>query len=174
MLLARKVGAIADPQCQGVGTQCLADADAIDVVLDCLGPHSGIGVSQATVLIRQRLSRPILKGVGVDGIETEPERRRLLLEPRQILGPVPGKVQRDGRSGTRECVHYGAVFELFEHVAGFARSGEARESGASCPNAPRRDGNTECRDSGSDGIDVDAPAPQCGFQGSVFGIELRQ
>ncbi len=174
MLLARKVAAIADPQGQGVGPECLADADAIDVVRDRLSPHTGIGVCQATVLVGQRLPRPVLKGVGVDGIETEPESRRLLLQPRQILGPVPGEMQRDRWRGTRECVHDGAVFELFEYVARFAGSGEARESGASRPNAPRRDGNPERCDRGSDSVDIDAPAPQRCFQGGVFGIQLGQ
>ncbi len=76
VLLAGKIRAVTDPDRQRLRAEQLADANAVDVVVDRLGAHGGIGMREAAELIGKLLAGAILERVRIDRIETQPERGR--------------------------------------------------------------------------------------------------
>jgi hypothetical protein len=93
VLLAREVGAVADPHGQRFRAKHFADANALDIVFDGLGAYGGIGMREAAVFVGKFLAGSILKRVRVDGIEAEPERYGTLTERRHVVRVIPRQVQ---------------------------------------------------------------------------------
>ena len=56
--LPREVAAVADPHRVRAGPQLHAQLEALEVVLDGLAAHRGVGVAQAAELVGERLVRP--------------------------------------------------------------------------------------------------------------------
>ena len=57
------------------------------------------------------LTRLVLKGVRIDGIEAQPTAARFLLESPVVLDEVPGKMRRHARRNATQLLHHRAVFE---------------------------------------------------------------
>ena len=67
----------------------------------------------------------------------------------EIVGAIPGYVQRNGWRGAGQPVDDGAVLELLEHIARLAGTGESSEPRAAGAHAPRRQGHAEIRPPGA-------------------------
>ena len=89
MRLAGKIGAVADPHRERLRAELLAGGDAVDVVRDRLGANRRVGVREAAVLVRQRLSGLILERVRVHRIEPEPERGAVFAQRLVVVGRDP-------------------------------------------------------------------------------------
>src|ERR1700722_14655204 len=94
MLLAGKVAAIPDPECERPGTQDLTDLDAVEVVGDRLVAHGRVGVRQTAKFVGERLTLLVLKRIGIYGVKSEAERACVRFE-RVGLRAVTGYAQRD-------------------------------------------------------------------------------
>ncbi len=168
ILLAREVGAIADPHGDGLGSQHLTDPDALDVVLHGLRPDRGIGGRQAACAIGVGLAGLVLEGVGVHGVEAEPQSFRLLAKAGVVLDLVPGEVRRDPRGHPAQLLDQGAVLELLVDVGRLARDRELGEARAADAAAPRGKGDRETGDLRLDGLDIAASPRQRAAQAVVF------
>ena len=154
-------------RCASVAPSARADGEALEVVLDRLPPHRGVGVAQAAELVGQRLARLILERVRVHRLDRQPE----LQQPRADAGGVaraararlvPRDVQRDARRDPDQRLDDAAVVQLLEQRPRLARTGEAREARAAGADAPRRDGDAE-------GRRPRRPAPRCRRRGERAG-----
>ena len=141
--LAGEIRAVADPHRQRLRAQRAADLDALDIVGDRLLAHRLVGMGERAELVRQRLARLVLEGVGVDGVERETVALRRLAQLGVVLDLVPREMRRDGRREAGQRVDHAAIGELVEDVARLAGTGKAGEARAARADAPARHGDGE-------------------------------
>ena len=101
ILLAGKVGAIANPDGQIGRANFLPDLDALDIMLDRLLARSLQCRGERTGVVAVRLPGLILKRVRIDRIETKAETFRLLAKRRIVANLVPRKVRANARGHRR-------------------------------------------------------------------------
>src|SRR5690606_8652981 len=129
-LLARKVRTVADPHRQRPRAECLAEADALDVVFDRLLAHDRIGVRQRSVAIAVLLTRRVLERVGIDCVEAQSERGGALAQRARLADLVPREMRRHARRDAAQLLHDRAILELLVEAGRLARDRKAREARA--------------------------------------------
>jgi len=87
------------------------DVDALEQVIHGLAAHPRIGVAHAAEHVVVVLER-----VGVDRAQGDPEVRREVRQAGVVVDLVPGDVQGNPRSRSREAVHSRCVGDLLEGV----------------------------------------------------------
>src|SRR5438046_149096 len=97
--LPRVIRAVGEPNGDRVGAERLPHFDDVPVVLHRLTPHRSIGVATGAELVAQRLARLVLERVRVDGVESEAELGGEGAQRRDVMGLVPGDVERDAWRG---------------------------------------------------------------------------
>ncbi len=158
MRLSREIRTVTDPHRERPRSEQDARLDAVDVVSHRLRANRGIGVREAAVFVRERLSRLILEGVRVHRVEPESERGAVFPEPLVVVGAIPGQVQRHRRSCGGQLVNDRAVLELFEYVSRLAQAREPAEACAAGAHTPGRNRHLEIGHRTRDVIDPDAAA----------------
>ncbi len=136
MHLPGEVGAVADPHGVGTGAELRADLEALEIVLDGLVADRLVGVTQAAELVGVLLSRLILEGIGVGGVDEQAPGRRKRLQLRRALGAIPRNVQGHAGRDPHETKDRLAVLELLEDrlwFAGRRKPSEARTAGGQRP-----------------------------------------
>src|SRR5207253_9770813 len=97
MLLAREVGAVGNPDGQGLGTELLAQRDAIQIVLDRLFANAWIRMREAAELVGMEILGTILEGIGINGIESQSQGVGIVLQSLRIGGSVPREMRSEER-----------------------------------------------------------------------------
>ena len=165
-LLAGEVGAVADPDRDGLAPELLADLDAADVVGHGLGACRGTGIGERAVFVAVGLVDLVLKGVRIHRIEAEAVLRRLLPQGVVIRHLVPREMRADGAGAACQLLDHAAISKLIMDAARFAQTGEAGKAGAAGADAPCRDGDRPCHRALDLRFDVDATAGELAAQGA--------
>src|SRR6266550_4553663 len=101
------------------------------------------------------LSRLILKGVGVHGIEVQSKIGGKLAQFRGAVGLVPGNMEGYRRRRPDEFENRAAIFELLKNISRLAESGKPREARSACAHTPRRYSHAEILSFGDQGLNID-------------------
>src|SRR5262245_18041637 len=128
-------------------------------------------MSQAAKLVRENLSRLVLKGVRVHRVEVEVVLARESAKLRSIFRLVPRNVQRHGRRRPDEFENSGAILQLFVNVPRFAGLWEASETCSTGSDAPRRNSDAKLLSPRGQIIDIDVVAPKLLSEVFVIAFE---
>src|SRR5262245_58309400 len=115
-----------------------------------------------------RLSRLVLKRVGIHRIEAQAAGAGERAQFRRIVRLVPGNVERHGRSRADQFENRPAVFKLLVNITRLALAGETRESCSARADTPR--GNRDVKGCGLlyQILDIDVLPPE--FPGESFVV----
>src|SRR6185369_11684498 len=113
-----------------------------------------------------RLSRLVLKRVGVHRIETQAACPRKAAQFRRVVRLVPGNMKRHGRRRTYEFENRPTIFELLVNVARLTLTCKTRETRPARADAPRRNSDVKGCSFLYQILDIDVLPPQ--FPGERF------
>src|SRR5262249_8768097 len=126
----------------------LADLDDVQMMLDRLPADRRIRITERAELVAERLTRLVLKRVGVDSVEAQAESLGVDANGVEVQGLIPRNVKRDPRRCANELVHERNVCHLLAQGDRLAESREAAKASAAGRKRPRRKRNLESLNGG--------------------------
>ena len=90
----------------------------------------------------------VLEGIGIDGVEAEPQGGGLLADGGGIAGDIPGNMEGDSACGVGQGMEQAYVIEFLFQVARFASDGKAAEAGSARTQCPTGNSYLEVPDFG--------------------------
>src|SRR5258708_24886633 len=126
--LPRKTGAVGQPDSERLRAQLFPITDDFDIVVDRLFTHFFTHMLQRPEFIAVWLTRLVLEGIGIHGIEAQPKLGAQGLDGSRLTGDIPGNMQGDGPAAAVEGMQKTDVFYLFFQAARLAATGKTSKT----------------------------------------------